>query len=256
MTKILSISSEVLSGAVGNTVARPALTAMGHEIFTLPTVILAVHPGHGPTEPVVTAPEDMENLLQGLQDLGRLEDLAAIVTGYFASAEQVQLAAAWIKKLKSADPALLYICDPILGDKGALYVKEEIANAIRDQLVPRADVLVPNRFELEWLTGKPCTSKEDIITAARILAPATVLCSSAIETESNLTSILVTPDETFDKTTERFPSVPHGTGDLLTALFVGHLAAKENHRDAFRAAVREVFKVCERSEGAADLLLN
>lgn len=255
MTKVLSISSEVLSGAVGNTVARPVLTAMGHEVMALPTVILAVHPGHGPTEPVVTAPEDMEKLLAGLQSLDRLEGLAAIITGYFADAQQVVLAAAWVKRLKAANPHLLYVCDPVLGDNQALYVKEEIARAVRDQLVPLADILVPNRFELEWLTGMPCASKEEIIAAARTFAPATVLCSSATESENTLTSLLVTPGEVIEETTERLPAVPHGTGDLLTALYVGHHMLDKNQPGAFHIAVSETFKICEKSNGSVDLSL-
>lgn len=250
MAKILCLSSEVLSGAIGNAIAKPVLGALGHEVLAVPTIVLPYHPGHGPSDPKVTSSADLE------RHLTQAGNPDAILTGYFAEAEQVEIAARWIREQRAQNPGLTYICDPIMGDNSALYVPEGVAAAMKAQLMPLADIITPNRFELEVLSGRKLVARQDIIRAAQSLAPSLVLCSSALSQKGALFSLLISSSEEVEIANERFVDVPHGTGDLLTALFAGHLLNNETPHDAFSATIEQVDLACKKSAGQKDLRLD
>ena len=138
--EIVAISSHVVRGAVGNRAIVFALETMGFRVWSLPTVILPWHPGHGPSTRIVTADEPFAAAVSDMTGARWAGAIRAVVTGYFGSAGQVAPVAAMIRTLKQADPGLLYVCDPVIGDAGGLYVRPEIAEAIRDELMPLADV--------------------------------------------------------------------------------------------------------------------
>ena len=162
MAKILAISSQVVFGPVGLNAIVPALQAEGHDVLALPTVTLSNHPGHG--KPAGGA-HDLASLIEALENINAFDRLDAVITGYFASAEQIDIAAALIEKL---NPKIILI-DPVLGDHGKLYVPLAVAEAIRDHLIPQATIAMPNAFELSWLTSESVTIESEAIAAARIL---------------------------------------------------------------------------------------
>ena len=144
MARVLAISSQVVYGPVGLNCIVPALQSGGHEVLAIPTILLSNHPGHGKPEGRATAAAEMSAMITALKKLGAFENLDAIITGYFASAEQIEIVAAFIAKLKCS----IVLIDPVLGDHGKLYVGEAVAQAIRDKLLPLATIVTPNAFEL------------------------------------------------------------------------------------------------------------
>ena len=222
MAVILSISSQVVRGHVGNSAIAPGLRALGHEVWPLPTVILSNHPGHGGAAGFAVAADDMAAMVDRLDGFGWLGDCDAVLSGYFRAPEQCRLVADMVRRLKAAKPGLVYCCDPVLGDDGTgLYVAEEIARAVRDDLMPLADIAVPNRWELEWLTGRQAGTPAQAVSAARALGPAEVVVTSVPDGEARIATVWSSVQGAFKASVEALPEAPHGIGDLLSGLVLG-----------------------------------
>ena len=175
---VIVISSHVVRGSVGNRAAVFALETRGHPVWAVPTVILPYHPGHGPATRIVPDRNQFEGLLDDLANSRWLGELGGILTGYIADAAQAEAAGRFVTRLKAKNPDAIHLCDPVMGDDGGLYVHEDTAAAIRTHLAGRADILTPNRFELEWLSGESISGVNEARRAAANLAPATVLATS------------------------------------------------------------------------------
>lgn len=224
MARVLVMSSQVVRGAVGAGMTVPALQSFGHEVWALPTIILSTRPGLGTVVPLAPPLETLTAMLAALETDGCFERLDGIVTGYLPNAAMVALAAETARRIKLRRPDCVYLCDPVLGDAGRLYLAESVATAIRDDLLGLADIATPNRFELEWCSASACTTRDQIIAAATGLAPANVVVSSAIETSQEIETLLVcnAPDATVTRHVgRRFAAMPNGTGDALAGLLLG-----------------------------------
>jgi pyridoxine kinase len=247
---VLAISSQVVYGSVGNSAAVPGMQTLGVNVLELPTVLLSNHPGHGaPVRQVISA-ETMKAILERVTAHGWLAGLAGVMTGYFVDAAQVEVAADAIARLKEAHRDLVYVCDPILGDdKPGLYVPEEVARAIGTRLVPLADVIAPNRFELAWLAGAEVSGPAAAVQAARSLA-AGCLATSVPLGDDRLATMLIDSNSAWLIETRRRPRVPQGTGDLLSGLFLAHLVAGRDDSDALAQSVGTVEAVLDASAGS------
>ena len=245
--KVLSISSQVVWGPVGNSAAVPALQAKGHEVLALPTITLSNHPGHGAPAGFRTPADDMARMFAALEALGALSDLDAMLTGYFATVGQVQEVARLLDRV--AVPFLLV--DPVMGDNGKLYVPQEVAEAIRDHLLPRASCLTPNAFELSWLSGHEVTDEASAVAAARSLKLPEVLATS-VPSHDGLATLLVTPDAVHRIVAPKLDKVPNGTGDFLSGLY---LAERLGHspQQAFSAAMKTLSRAIALSSGTTVL---
>ena len=242
--RILSISSQVVWGPVGNSAAVPALQALGHEVLSLPTITLSNHPGHGQPAGFHTQSDDMARMLAALEKLGALDRLDAVMTGYFASAGQVEEVARLLARIEV--PFLLV--DPVMGDHGRLYVPVEVAEAIRDHLVPRATCLTPNGFELAWLSGSEVGDEPGAIAAARALGIREVLATSIPAEGGRLATLLIAGDEVHNVTTPRLHGVPHGTGDFLSGLYLGQRLVHPP-KQALAAAMKTLARAIALSAG-------
>jgi pyridoxine kinase len=218
--RILAISSQVAYGPVGNTAAVPALQAEGHEVMAVPTITLSNHPGHGKPAGFRTEAAHLTSMFEALDKLGVLKTCAAVLTGYFASADQVRAAATVLGRMKAANSSLYVLIDPVIGDGAALYVPQDVAEAIRDELMPLATCLTPNRFELEWLTSKEVTNVESAIAAARELIAPEVLATSIPASSGELATLAITKGAVAEWLSPLKPAVPHGTGDFLAGLYL------------------------------------
>ncbi len=156
-----------MRGGVGNRAAVFALESRGHAVWSLPTVILPWHPGHGRSTRIAVETTAFASALEDLKGSKWRSEVHAAMTGYFADAGQVHAAAELIRAFKADDPSFVYLCDPVIGDAGGLYVAEPVAAAIRDALMPLADLATPNRFELGWLADAPVDDNAAIAAAAR-----------------------------------------------------------------------------------------
>lgn len=246
--RILAVSSQVVWGPVGNSAAVPALQAAGHEVLALPTITLSNHPGHGAPAGFRTSAEDMARMFAALGALGALEKLDAVMTGYFATAGQVDEVARLIGRI--AVPFVLV--DPVMGDHGRLYIPQDVAEAIRDRLVPHATCLTPNAFELAWLSGHAVTDEASAVAAARSLGRDEVLATSIPAAGDRLATLLITPRDVHSVVTVRLAHVPHGTGDLVGGLYLAHRLSTPP-AEALAAAMKTLARAIALSAGSSVL---
>ena len=230
MARIFSLTSHVVYGHVGAQASVPAWHMMGHQVWHLPTVLFSNHPGYGgfnggPVDLALT-----NQLLDGLLEREFLADCGALHTGYMGQAGNVDVA---VRAIEAFQPPLV-LCDPVLGDEGKLYVAQELATAIRERLLPRANIVTPNKFELAWLTGESIDSLDDAIRAARSLSrrgPELVICTSAAQANGWLHNLLICPAGTFQVRVpfmDNAAEVPKGTGDAFAAILLGHYLNHNN----------------------------
>ncbi|MDP7549058.1 MAG: pyridoxal kinase [Alphaproteobacteria bacterium] len=224
MASIFSLTSHVVYGHVGAQAAVPAWHLLGHQVWHLPTVLYSNHPGHGGYGggPVDLAMQNQ--LLDGLLERDLLAGCAALHTGYLGQLGSVDVAL----RAMAAMPDALVLCDPVLGDEEGLYVEPELAAGMRERLLPEADIVTPNGFELAWLSDREIHSLDDAITAAQALrrrGPKMVICTGAALVGDWLCNLAVGPDGIYQV---RVPyladgaGVPKGTGDAFAAILLGH----------------------------------
>jgi pyridoxine kinase len=255
MAKVLAISSHVVRGHVGLDATVPALQWLGHEVWALPTVLLASRPGLGRMVRHELPASELADMLAALEADGCWPSLDAVLTGYFVTPDAVAAAAQAIRRIKAANPRVLVLVDPVLGDAGRLYVLPETAEAMRRELIPLAAVATPNLFELQWLTGVAAQGLDATAQAAERLGPATVAVTSASETDQTVTTLLVTGKERMERETPRRAGIPNGAGDLFAGLLLGHLLNGRNDGAALDASLADLDRVLAASAGCDVLKL-
>ena len=257
MSIVLCLSSQVARGYVGGTAARIALERMGHECWMLPTVILSNHPAHSRFSGEQVPVGRLRAMVEALEANGWLSDIDAMMSGYMPSAEHVALTASTVELVKQSNSNLTYLCDPILGDDpGGLYVDEEVANAVRDELIPLSQIATPNRFELEWLSGVSSKRAKTARGPAKALGPDAVLVTSLTGLEpKSLTNLLTCGKEAWQTSVPKRKNAPHGVGDLMAALFLGNLLNGLSEQDALGRATGSVEAALETSKGSDELRL-
>ncbi|KPP81107.1 MAG: pyridoxine kinase PdxK [Oceanicaulis sp. HLUCCA04] len=259
---VIIFSSLVAGSRVGGGVSAAVLTRAGFSPEHVPTVIFGRHPGLGAPGGGPVPDDVFTGALDGLLAHAAPARARAILTGYFASAEQVRATSAFIQAAKAANPDILVLVDPICGDGVAdgsadgLYVKREIAEAIAARLVPLADLVTPNAFELAFLTGQSVTDTATARSAARALGRP-VLVTSVPDGADRLAVMLTMADNSYTSHTQRLDGVPHGTGDLLAALALAAQLEGESGQvlcDHVTQACEHVIKASLRAK-SHDLLL-
>ena len=252
------ISSQVVRGSVGNRAAVLALESLGLPVWAVSTINLPWHPGHGPSTRIVPDDALFKALLDDLSGSKFSQELGAILTGYLATPDQVKAVADFVKANRAQNPDLFYVCDPVIGDESRLYVKEDIACAIRDQLLPLANVITPNRFELGWVTGKTLSTNDEIVSTVRAMNVPAALVTSAFGMLKNSTGNLFVNDQIALLAEHRqIENAPNGVGDLTAALFTARHMAKQSLEDALRATTQSVFELLMRTQqrGADELTI-
>lgn len=221
--RVLAISSHVAYGSVGLASIVPALHWLGHEVIAVPTVVLSNHPGYARFAGAEVPAAQITAMIEALEANGRLADTIAIITGYLPTPGHVAAVRAGIEKARSANRDVLYLCDPVFGDEPeGLYLAPGVPTAIRDGLMPLADIATPNRFELSWLSGMPVESPAEGRVAAEALGVSTVVATSVPADGNRLANLCVTGSGCLASFVRRRASAPHGTGDLLAAMFLGN----------------------------------
>jgi pyridoxine kinase len=235
MPLALIISSYVAASRVGGIAQALTLAALGVEPVVVPTVLFGRHPGRGAPGGGAVAIEIFDGVLAGIEADGVLARAEVIITGYFANADQVRSAARTLDAARAARPGVKIIVDPIMGDAGRLYVAEAVAEAIAAELIPRADLIAPNAWELERLSGLPVSDPASALRAARSLGKPVLV--SSIPCGDAIGVIYADDAEAWLATHARAATAPHGTGDLLTALFAAALIEGLDAREALDRAV-------------------
>ncbi len=255
---VIVISSHVARGSVGNRAAVFALETLGHPVWAVPTVILPWHPGHGRATRIVPEPEKFAALMKDLEGARWLDEVGAVLSGYLGDASQAKAVASLVRAVRAKNPRAVYVCDPVMGDSGGLYVPVDVATAIRDELVPIADVATPNRFELEWMSGAKLDDTKAVIAAALDAGPSTMLVTSAPAMLAGSTgNLLLTPSEALLAEHRIIDKPPNGLGDLTGAVYLARLLAGQPAAKALQSTTATVFEILARTakRGADELQL-
>jgi pyridoxine kinase len=257
MARILAISSHVAHGNVGLAATVPALQWLGHEVWALPTVLLASRPGLGRFVRHELPAPSLQAMLLALEADGSWATLDAVFTGYFSSSAPVAIVADAIGRIRHANPKSVVLVDPILGDAGRLYVPGETAAAIRDRLLPLADIATPNLFELQWLSGGATAAGiEDVAGLARALGPPRVVVTSAVEAKGEIATLLVEGASQVERRLALRKSIPNGAGDLLAGLLLGYLLNGQTADAALQSSLAALDRVLAASSGRDVLQLS
>lgn len=245
---VIVISSHVARGSVGNRAAVFALETLGFPVWAVPTVILPWHPGHGRATRIVPEPAQFASLMKDLENSPWLGEVAGVLSGYLGDAAQADAVASLVGAVKAKNPEALYICDPVMGDMGGLYVPAELAEALRDRLMPIADIATPNRYELEWMVGAKLDDTRSVISAALDAGPAKMLVTSAPAMMAGGTgNLLLTPNEAFLAEHRTIDQPPNGLGDLTAAVFLARLLNGHSPEKALQSTTAAVFEILART---------
>ena len=249
--RILSIQSSVAYGHVGNSAAVFPLQRLGHEVWPVLTVHFSNHTGYGSWRGPLLAPEDVREVIAGLGDRDVLRTADAVLSGYQGDPAMGAVILDAVAEVKSLHPAAVYCCDPVIGDVGrGVFVRPGIPEFIRDTVVPRADIVTPNHFELDFLTGRTTTTQDELLAAAdelRSRGPRHVLVTSVRlpGTGDTLDVVAVSDDGAWSVTTPLLPISPNGGGDLTAALYLAHLLETSSPAIALERTTNAVFAVLQ-----------
>ncbi len=252
---ILTIQSQVVYGHVGNSAATFVLQRLGHDVWQVPTVLYSNHLGKPSFKGRLISADQVSELIHGLEDLGALDKTDAILTGYLGSADIARFSATLIDRMKARSENLLFVCDPVMGDDDTLYVKPDLADAIAETLVPRADVLLPNIFELRRLSGRDVRSRDDALAALQNLRDKTgaIVIGTGLpdETDANrLRCLGLNQKGVTERLVIRRKIAVSGTGDCFAALYLGNYLISRNFSQAFHAAIDSMDTIVEATEKA------
>ncbi|WP_431729588.1 pyridoxal kinase PdxY [Verrucosispora sp. TAA-831] len=250
--KILSIQSSVAYGHVGNSAAVFPLQRLGHEVWPVLTVHFSNHTGYGAWRGPLLAPADVAEVIAGIADRGVLGDADAILSGYQGDPAMGAVILDAVTLVKSANPDAVYCCDPVMGDVGrGMFVRPGIPEYLRDVVVPRADIVTPNQFELEFLAGRSTHSLDDVLAAVdvvRATGPRHVLVTSVLHGDAppdSLEVVAVSDEGAWAVTTPLLPISPNGGGDVTAALYLAHLRSTGSPATALERTTASIFAVLE-----------
>jgi pyridoxine kinase len=261
---LLSIQSHVAYGHVGNAAAVFPLQRLGIEVWAVHTVQFSNHPGYGAYRGRVLDGNLVREVVQGIDERGLLGACDGVLSGYLGSVEIGEAILDAVGRVKEDNPLAQYCCDPVIGDADrGVFVAPGVPEFMRDRAVPSADVVTPNQFELEHLTGHPTSTMADVRNAIDTLharGPRVVLITSLRTRETPKDALDVVVSDHSGCCRVRTPNLPlqvNGAGDALAALFFGHLLRVGAAGQAASLAVSSLFGVLSRTleAGSGEIML-
>ena len=258
--RFLSLQSHVAYGYVGNRAATFPLQRLGHEVWAVNTVEFSNHTGYGAWKGRAAPAEQVADIVHGIEALGMLPKCDALLTGYVGDAALADVVLQTAAKVRAANPHAIWCCDPVLGDTDTgIYVRPGIDTFFRERAIPAADLITPNHFELEHLTGAKVTTMPEALAAVRTLlkGPRLALLTSLIRADApagQIEMLAVTADAAWRIATPLigFDIMPNGTGDMVAALFTAHWLQDRSIGSALERAAASVFAVLETTQAMGE----
>ena len=252
VTTILSIQSSVAYGHVGNSAVTFPLMRMGVEVWPVITVHFSNHTGYGTWRGPLLSAGDLRDVVQGIDERGVLGEVDAVLSGYQGAEDIGEMILDAVALVKRRNPAAIYCCDPVLGDEGrGLYVRPGIPGLMRQKVVPAAQIITPNQFELQSLTGRPVSTMAELLSAAdaaRSLGPDVILVTSVVRGDGppgTIDVVAVNGAGAWLVTTPRLPQTFTGSGDLTAATFLASLLRAHDVRQALAHTAAVIYGVLE-----------
>jgi pyridoxine kinase len=254
---LLSIQSHVAYGHVGNAAAVFPLQRMGVEVWPIHTVQFSNHTGYGEWKGEVFDAGLIRDVVAGIEARGVLGECNGVLSGYMGGADIGEAILDAVATVKRANPEARYCCDPVIGDVGrGIFVRPGIPEFMKAKAVPAADIITPNQFELDYLSGRPSTTPaqaRDALKAVHDLGPRAILVTSLHTTETPDDSIdLLASDGSgcFRLRTPKLPLSVNGAGDAIAALFFAHYLGEENIGMALSRAASSIFGILSKTAEA------
>lgn len=246
--KVLSIQSAVAYGHVGNSAAVFPLQRIGVEVLPVYTVNFSNHTGYGAWRGPLISPEDVAAVIAGIEDRGVFPEIDVVLSGYQGGEGIADVIIDTVARVKKANPDAVYACDPVMGNaKSGCFVAPAIPDLLRERVVPVADILTPNQFELGFLTGTEPGSIDSTLASAdlvRARGPRTVLVTSVErpDRQADTIEMMVVADAgAWIVQTPLIPMKANGSGDVTAALFTAHLQRTGDPADALARTASSVF---------------
>ncbi|NYG05827.1 pyridoxine kinase [Phycicoccus badiiscoriae] len=249
---ILSIQSSVAYGHVGNSAAVFPLQRLGVEVWPVHTVHFSNHTGYGEWRGPLLAADDVRAVLRGVEERGVFPGVDAVLSGYQGGEDIGDVILDAVARVKEANPAAIYACDPVMGNaRSGCFVHPAIPVLLRERVVPAADLVTPNQFELGYLTDtEPRTIEETLasVELVRAMGPSTVLVTSVEQPDApqdTIEMMAVTDDGAWIVRTPRLPMKANGSGDVTAALFTAHLLSTADPAVALARTSSSVFDLLQ-----------
>ena len=257
--KLLSIQSAVAFGHVGNSAAVFPLQRIGVEVMPVYTVNFSNHTGYGAWRGPLIAPDDVRDVITGIEERGVFPSVDVVLSGYQGSEGIADVILDAVARVKSANPAAVYACDPVMGNAvSGCFVAPAIPVLLRDRVVPAADIITPNQFELGFLTGTEPLTLDDTLSSVdliRATGPRTVLVTSVERPdrpEGTVEMLAVTDEGAWIVQTPLLPMKANGSGDVTAALFTAHYIRTGDAADALARTTSSVYDLLERTLGSGE----
>ncbi|HEY9308117.1 MAG TPA: pyridoxal kinase PdxY [Microbacterium sp.] len=257
--KILSIQSAVAYGHVGNSAAVFPLQRIGVEVMPVYTVNFSNHTGYGAWRGPMISPDDVRDVILGIEERGVFPQIDVVLSGYQGGEGIADVILDTVVRVREANPAAVYACDPVMGNaKSGCFVAPAIPVLLRERVVPAADIITPNQFELGFLTGTEPADLESTLASAdlaRAMGPSTVLVTSVERPdrpEGTIEMLAVTDDGAWIVQTPHIPMKANGSGDVTAALFTAHLRRTGDAADALARTTSSVYDLLERTHASGE----
>jgi len=257
--KILSIQSAVAYGHVGNSAAVFPLQRIGVEVLPVYTVNFSNHTGYGQWRGPLISPDDVREVLLGIEERGVLPQVDVVLSGYQGGEGIADVILEAVERVKAANPAAVYSCDPVMGNaRSGCFVAPAIPVLLRDRVVPAADIITPNQFELGFLTGTEPDTLESTLASVdlvRATGPRTVLVTSVERPDREDGTIEMLAVDDSGAWLVRTPYIPmkaNGSGDVTAALFTAHYRRTGDLADALARTTSSVFDLLTRTHESGE----
>lgn len=251
---ILSIQSHVAYGHVGNASAVFPMQRLGVEVWPVHTVQFSNHTGYGAWRGQVFDAGLISELVEGIAERGVLPRCNAVLSGYMGSRDTGEAILQAVARVKAANPAAIYACDPVIGDVGrGFFVRPGIPEFMRDRAVPAAEIVTPNQFELEFLTGVAIgdiESLRDALGRLHALGPRIALVTSLVTADTPADSIDLaasTGGRLYRIRTPRLDCNVNGAGDAIAALFLVRCLRSGDPSFALQQAASSIYGLLRRT---------
>jgi pyridoxine kinase len=254
---LLSIQSHVAYGHVGNSAAVFPLQRMGVEVWPVHTVQFSNHTGYGQWQGRVFDAGMIRETVAGIAQREVFGECDGVLSGYMGGADIGEAILEAVATVKRANPPAKYCCDPVIGDVGrGIFVRDGIPDFMKHKAVPAADVITPNQFELDFLSGresKTLAATRDAVKAVHDLGPRVILVTSlhTDETPEDAIDLLASDDKgCFRLRTPRLALTVNGAGDAIAALFFAHFLREGRIDLALSKAASSIFGVLAKTAEA------